>query len=248
MRPLGIIGGMSWESTAIYYRLLNRGVAERLGGLHSASLLIESFDFGPIAALQISGEWATAGRLLAESAQRLEAAGAQGLMITANTMHHVATAIEDAIAIPLLHIVDSTGAALRSAGITRVGLLGTRYTMELPFWRGRLVERFGIEVEVPGGPARETVHRVIYEELCLGRIEQRSRAMFVEIIGQLAAAGAEAVVLGCTEIALLVSPEDSPLPVFDTTALHAAAGVDFMLAEHAPISPRAPVIVELTPS
>ena len=229
MRRLGLIGGMSWESTAVYYRLLNQGVAARLGGLHSAPLIIESFDFAPIATLQTAGDWSAAGRILAEAARRLEGAGAEGLAITANTMHSVAQAVEDAVAIPLLHIVDATGNALRSAGIRRAGLLGTRYTMELPFWRERLVDRFGIEMVVPDAADRAIVHRVIYEELCLGRIEPESRADYVEIIERLGQAGAEAAVFGCTEIALLVGPAESPLPAFDTAALHAAAAVDFIL-------------------
>ena len=235
MRYLGMIGGMSWESTAEYYRLLNRGVAERLGGLHSAPLLIHSVDFAEVAALQAAGDWAQAGRLLAGVAQRLEAAGAEALVLATNTMHHVAGAIERAVSIPLLHIVDVTGAALDRAGVRRVGLLGTRYTMELPFWRERLAERFGIGVVVPDEADRTTVHRVIYEELCKGRVEPDSRAAYQAVIGRLTREGATAVVLGCTEITLLVGPADSPLPVFDTTALHADAAVEFMLRSGAPV-------------
>jgi aspartate racemase len=230
MRRLGLIGGMSWESTAVYYRLLNQGVAARLGGLHSAPLLIESFDFTPIAALQAAGDWNGAGRILAASARRLESAGAEGLALTTNTMHHVAQAVEEAVSIPLLHIVDAMGTAMRSAGIQRAGLLGTRYTMELPFWRDRLANRFGMELVVPDASDRGLVHRVIYDELCLGRINPDSRAAFAAIIERLGKVGAEAVVLGCTEIALLIGPGDSPLPAFDTTALHAAAAVDFIVS------------------
>jgi aspartate racemase len=229
MRRLGLMGGMSWESTAVYYRLLNQGVAARAGGLHSAPLLIESFDFAPIAAMQAAGDWDAAGRVLAEAARRLERAGAEGIALTTNTMHHVAHAIEEAVRIPLLHIVDATGAALHAAGVRRAGLLGTRYTMELPFWRDRLADRFGVELAVPDAGDRAFVHRVIYDELCLGRINPDSRAEFAAIIQRLGTAGAEAVVFGCTEIALLIHPGDSPLPAFDTTALHADAAVDFIL-------------------
>lgn len=229
MRYLGLIGGMSWESTAVYYRLLNRGVAERMGGLHSAPLLIQSVDFAEVAALQSAGDWSAAGDLLANAAQRLARAGAEGLVLATNTMHQVAAAIEGAADIPLLHIVDSTGAALRAAGIRRAGLLGTRYTMELPFWRDRLGERFGVQLVIPDSRDRDVVHRVIYEELCLGRIEPASRLEYVNIIRRLARQGADAAILGCTEISLLISAQDSPLPVFDTTALHAATAVDFIL-------------------
>jgi aspartate racemase len=227
MRYIGLLGGMSWESTAEYYRLLNRGVAKRAGGLHSAPLILHSVDFAEIAELQRAGDWATAGARLAEAARGLEAAGAKALVLCTNTMHHVAAPIEAAVGIPLLHIVDPTGAALRAAGVRRVGLLGTRFTMELPFWRDRLRERFGIELLVPGSPDRAEVHRIIYEELCRGRIEEASRAAYVTVIERLAAEGTEAVILGCTEIGLLVRPSDSPLPVFDTTVLHSEAAVDF---------------------
>ena len=229
MRRLCVIGGMSWESTAVYYRLLNQGVADRLGGLHSAPLFIESVDFAEIAALQASGDWATAGGILSDAARRLEHAGAEGLVLATNTMHHVAGAIEAAVDIPLLHIADATGNALRAARIRRAGLLGTRFTMELPFWRDRSAERFGVHLVVPEPDDRDVVHRVIYEELCLGRVEAESRANYAAIIERLAGAGAEAVVLGCTEISLLIAPTDSPLPTFDTTTLHAAAAVDFIL-------------------
>jgi aspartate racemase len=229
VRRLGLIGGMSWESTTEYYRLINRGVAERLGGLHSADLILHSVDFAPIAALQESGDWDGAGDRLADAARGLERAGAEGIVLCTNTMHHVSARIEAATALPLLHIVDPTGGALSRAGIRRAGLLGTRYTMELPFWRQRLQDRFGIELLVPEAPDRAVVHDVIYQELCRGRIEPRSRAAYAAIIERLAASGAEAVVLGCTEITLLVRAEDTTLPVFDTTALHAAAAIAFAL-------------------
>jgi aspartate racemase len=229
MRYLGLLGGMSWESTAEYYRLINRAVAARKGGLHSAPLLIHSVDFAEVARLQEQGDWGAAGALLAGAAQGLERAGAEALLLCTNTMHHVAADIEDAVGIPLLHIVDVTAAAMHAAGIRCAGLLGTRYTMELPFWRERLKEGFGIELVVPTAEQRARVHRVIYEELCLGIIETASRAEYAEVIRALATQGAEAVVLGCTEITLLVRAEDSPLPVFDTTTLHVGAAVDFCI-------------------
>jgi len=229
MRRLGLIGGMSWESTTEYYRLINRGVAARRGGLHSADLVLHSVNFAEVAALQQAHDWDAAGRLLAESARGLERAGATGLVLCTNTMHHVAAHLEAATAVPLLHIVDPTGRALVRTGVTRAGLLGTRYTMELPFWRERLQERFGIALVVPDADDRTVVHDIIYEELCRGKIEPRSRDAYVAIIDRLSQAGAEAVVLGCTEITLLVRAEDTRLPVFDTTALHAEAAVEFAL-------------------
>jgi aspartate racemase len=232
MRYLGLLGGMSWESTAEYYRLLNRAVAERCGGFHSAPLLLHSFDFAEIAALQAAGDWDRAGAALGQAAAGLERAGAEAIVLTANTMHHVASAIEAAVSVPLLHIVDPTGAALQAAGVRRAGLLGTRYTMELPFWRERATEHFGVDVVVPAAEDRAVVHRVIYEELVRGRIEPRSRVAYVDVIARLTDRGAEAVVLGCTEIPLLIGAADSPLPVFDTTALHAEAAVAFCLAGH----------------
>ncbi len=229
MRCLGVIGGMSWESTAEYYRLLNRGVAERLGGLHSAPLLLHSVDFAEIAALQQAGAWGAAGDLLARAARGLERAGAEALVLATNTMHHVAGAIESAVSIPLLHILDPTGVALRGAGIRRVGLLGTRYTMELPFWRERLADRFGIELIVPEAEERAVVHRVIYEELCRGQVVESSRDAYAGIITRLSARGAEAVVLGCTEISLLIKPPDVRVPLFDTTELHVEAALEFAI-------------------
>ena len=234
-RYLGILGGMSWESTAEYYRLINRGVAERAGGLQSAPLLIHSVDFAAVAAMQAAGDWGAAGSLLAEAARGLELAGAEGLVLATNTMHHVAGAIESAVSIPLLHIVDPTGAALRAAGIRTAGLLGTRYTMELPFWRDRLASRFGVQLIVPDPADRADIHRVIYDELCRGRVESASRERYIEIIENLAAQGTDAVILGCTEITLLIAPGDVPVPVFDTTGLHATAAVDFVLGT--PTSP-----------
>ena len=230
MRTLGLLGGMSWESTAEYYRLLNRGVADRLGGLHSARLVMHSVDFATVAAMQQAGDWAAAGALLGEAAAGLERVGAAAIVLATNTMHHVASDIERAIGVPLIHIVDPTGEALSRAGIRRAGLMGTRYTMELPFWRERLRSRFGIDLVVPGDTDRTLVHRVIFEELCRGRVDASSRAEYVDVTERLRANGAEAVIFGCTEIGLLLRPDDISLPAFDTTVLHSAAAVEFSLS------------------
>jgi aspartate racemase len=231
MKTIGLIGGMSWESTIPYYRAINDGVKRRLGGLHSARLVLYSVDFHDIERLQHAGLWDEAGELLAGAARSIEAAGAGCVVLCTNTMHRVASAIESAVAIPLLHIADATARRIREAGLRRVGLLGTRFTMEQDFYRGRLQERHGIEVVVPGADDRERVHRVIYDELCLGDIRATSRDSLRAIIARLVDAGAEAIVFGCTEISLLVSADDAPVPVFDTTAIHAAAAVEFALAE-----------------
>ncbi|MEF9996308.1 MAG: aspartate/glutamate racemase family protein [Burkholderiaceae bacterium] len=223
MKTLGLIGGMSWESTVPYYCLINETVKAELGGLHSARLLLYSVDFAEVERLQHAGDWAAAGQLLADIASKLEGAGAQAIVICTNTMHKLAPQVQAATTIPLLHIVDATAAAIRAAGMSRVGLLGTRFTMEQDFYRGRLSESFGIACLVPPAPEREIVHRVIYDELCQGRIEPSSRADYRRILQGLAEAGAQGVILGCTEISLLVSAEDSPVPLFDTTALHARA-------------------------
>lgn len=232
MRTLGLIGGMSWESTLIYYRLINQGVAARAGGLHSAPLLIHSLDFGAVAAAQAAGDWDGLAQQLGDSARALATAGAGAVLVATNTMHKLAPQIEARAGVPLLHIGDATGRALRAAGIRRAALLGTRYTMESPdILRTRLAEVHGVEALVPPPEARELVHRVVYEELCRGRIEDASRRAYVEVIQALAQQGAEAVILGCTEIGLLIGPGDSPLPVFDTAALHAAAAVDWICAD-----------------
>lgn len=233
-RPLGLIGGMSWESTLVYYRLLNQGIAARLGGLHSADLRIESVDFGPVAAAQAAGEWDLLGERLGASAARLRAAGAHGLLLATNTMHLVADAVRAAAApLPLLHIGDAVGQALRAAGHRRVGLLGTRFTMERRFLAEHLRLRHGLEVSVPAPPDRDAVHAVIYDELCRGQVRDASREVYLAVIERLAAAGCEAVVLGCTEIEMLVDPVRDrarlAIPAFDSTALHAAAAVDWML-------------------
>lgn len=229
MKTIGLLGGMSWESTESYYRALNEGVKETLGGLHSARVAMVSVDFAVIEALQHQDRWADTAALLSEAAVRVQAAGADFLMIATNTMHRVAPEIEAAIDIPLLHIADATGERLREDGIRRVGLLGTRFTMEQDFYRERLTERFGVEVLVPDADERDRVHRVIYEELCLGRTEPASRAEYLAIIDTLHGRGAEAVVLGCTEIALLVHQADTPVPLYDTTTLHAEAAVQAAL-------------------
>ena len=233
MRTLGLLGGMSWESTAEYYRLLNRGVADRLGGLHSARLVMHSVDFAEVAAMQQAGDWRAAGALLAGAAAGLERIGAAAIVLATNTMHQVASDIEAAITVPLLHIVDPTGEALARCGVRRAGLLGTRYTMELPFWRERLQVRYGIDLVVPDERDRALVHRVIFDELCRGRIEPASRTEYVAVVDRLRDAGAEAVIFGCTEIGLLLRPDDVPLRAFDTTALHAGAAVSFSLADGA---------------
>lgn len=230
MKTLGLIGGMSWESTVPYYRRINELVGERLGGLHSADIVMVSGDFQPIEELQHAGRWEEAGDILAGAARRLESAGANVLVLCTNTMHKVAPTIEAAVQIPLLHIADATAAAIKERNIDCVGLLGTRFTMEQAFYRGRLEEDHGIGVIVPDDGGRELVHRVIYDELCRGRIVDASRAGYVDVIETLVRRGAQGIVLGCTEIGLLVSPADSPVPVFDTTEIHAAAAVDFALA------------------
>ena len=231
MRTLGLLGGMSWESTTEYYRLINRGVAERLGGLHSARLVMHSVDFADVAALQQAGDWRAAGAILGEAARGLERIGADAIVLATNTMHQVAGDIEREIGIPLLHIVDPTGEALARHGVRKAGLLGTRYTMELPFWRERLRDRYAIDLVVPDEEARALIHRVIFDELCRGKINPGSRAQYIEITNRLQDAGAEAVVFGCTEIGLLLSPDNVSVPAFDTTALHAAAAVKYSLAD-----------------
>ena len=229
MKTIGLIGGMSWESTANYYRDINERVKQRLGGLHSARILLYSVDFQEIERLQHQGRWDEAGEQLGDIARRLEGAGADVVALCTNTMHKVAPAIEAALRVPFLHIADPTAQAVKQAGIGRIGLLGTRFTMEEDFYRGRLVQRHGLDVIVPDAAERETAHRVIYDELCLGKVEERSRQAYRDIIAHLVERGAEGVILGCTEIAMLVSPADSPVPLFDTTQLHAVSAVDFAL-------------------
>lgn len=229
MKTIGLIGGMSWESTVPYYRRINELVKLRLGGLHSARIVLFSVDFHDIERLQHAGKWDEAGECLASAARTLEAAGADFLVLCTNTMHKVAAAIEGAVAIPLLHIADPTAAAVKQARMRTVGLLGTRFTMEQEFYRGRLETQHGIRVLVPAEADREIVHRVIYTELCLGVVLEQSRAAYREVIARLVERGAEGVILGCTEIGMLVSPPDSPVPLFDTTDIHAASAVEYAL-------------------
>ena len=230
MKCIGLLGGMSWESTVSYYQALNRGVRAACGGLHSARVLLNSVDFAEIERLQHAGDWPATARLLANEARKLQAGGAQCLLIATNTMHKVAPEIAAAIDIPLIHIADATARRLQADGVTRVGLLGTRFTMEQDFYKGRLETQFDLEVLVPGEVQRERVHRIIYDELCLGQIREPSRAEYLAIIAELAAAGAQAVILGCTEIALLLGDARAAVPLYDTTALHAEAAVAWSLA------------------
>ncbi|MFM4721160.1 aspartate/glutamate racemase family protein [Aeromonas bivalvium] len=230
MKCIGLLGGMSWESTVSYYQALNRGVRAELGGLHSARVLLNSVDFAEIERLQHAGDWPATARLLANEARRLQAGGAQCLLIATNTMHKVAPEIAAAIDIPLIHIADATARRLQADGVARVGLLGTRFTMEQDFYKGRLETQFGLEVLVPGEEQRERVHRIIYDELCLGQIREPSRAEYLAIIAELAAAGTQAVILGCTEIALLLGDTRAAVPLYDTTAIHAEAAVAWSLA------------------
>lgn len=225
MKTIGLLGGMSWESTQTYYRLINEGVKARLGGLHSAKLVLFSVDFAEIEALQHKGDWAATADILSDAALSLQKAGAEFLVIGTNTMHKVAPEIEQAIRIPLLHIADATAKVLAKDGITRVGLLGTRFTMEQAFYRDRLAGA-GIEVITPDGTQRDEVHRVIYEELCQGQIKPESRNAYLDIVASLSGSGAQAVILGCTEIGLLIRQADTGVPLYDTTEIHAAQAVE----------------------
>ena len=230
MKTIGLLGGMSWESTIPNYRLINEGIKQQLGGLHSASLLLHSVDFHEIEACQNRGEWDKAGDILAQAAIGLQQAGAEGIVLCTNTMHKVAEAIESRCSLPFLHIADATGRVISAQGMRRVALLGTRYTMEQDFYRGRLEQQFAIECLIPDADARATINQVIFDELCLGQFTEASRQYYVEVIEALAAQGAEGVIFGCTEIGLLVPVERSPIPVFDTAAIHAADAVTFMLS------------------
>jgi len=231
VKTIGLIGGMSWESTVPYYRFINETIRERLGGLHSARIVLHSVDFHEIEQLQRAGDWETAGLLLARAARSLHAAGADFLVLCTNTMHKVAGAIEAAAPIPLLHIADPTAVAVRAAGCSTVGLLGTRFTMEEDFYRERLRRNHGLEVLVPDREVRDLVHRVIYDELCLGKVLPDSRAQYRRIMARLADRGAEAIILGCTEISLLVDASDATVPLFDTTRIHAVSAALHALAD-----------------
>ncbi len=228
MKRIGLLGGMSWQSSAEYYRLLNELVRERSGGLHSADCLLLSVDFADIEVLQTEGRWDEAGTALARAAGQLQAAGAELVVLCTNTMHKVADAIEAVLDVPFVHLADATAAAATEAGLRKVGLLGTAFTMEQDFYRDRLASH-GLEVVVPEADDRALVHRVIYDELCLGVVSEQSRQEYVAVIGRLVEAGCEGVILGCTEIELLIRPEDSPVPVLATTRLHAEAAVAFAL-------------------
>ncbi|MEL7538697.1 MAG: aspartate/glutamate racemase family protein [Pseudomonadota bacterium] len=229
MRVLGLIGGMSWESSELYYRAVNKAVSERLGGFHSAALVMSSIDFEPVETLQRAGDWDRAGHLLANEARRLQRAGAECIVLCTNTMHIVSDAIEAATELPFLHIADAAATAISRLGVQRVGLLGTRFTMEQAFYRDRLATLHGIDVLVPDTDDRAEIDRVIFEELCHGKVLEASRANYLKVVDKLAAAGAEAVVLGCTEIGMLVGAEHTTVPLIDTTAVHAAAAVEFAL-------------------
>jgi aspartate racemase len=231
VKVIGLIGGMSWESTVPYYRQINETIKERLGGLHSAKVILYSVDFHDVERLQHSGDWTAAGSLLAGVAQAVEKAGADVLVLCTNTMHKVAPAIEAAVSIPLLHIADATAEEIRAAGISNVGLLGTRFTMEQGFYKDRLQKEFGLRVLTPGEQDRQIVHRAIYDELCLGRVIDDSRAEFRRVMAELVNQGAEAVILGCTEITLLVGPADAAVPLFDTTSIHARKAAEWALRD-----------------
>jgi len=231
MKTIGLIGGMSWESTLLYYRLLNQGVQRALGGLHSAEIVLYSVDFAPMETLQHQGDWTRAGELLATAARSVEAGGAEFLLLCTNTMHKLAGQIEDAVRIPLLHIADAAAERILQRGMKTVGLLGTAFTMQQEFYKGRMRERYGIEVRVPDARDRQSIHRIIYEELCSGIIREQSRTQYLRIIDALADDGAEAVVLGCTEIGLLVKQEETGVPLLDTTIIHAQKAVDHALSK-----------------
>jgi aspartate racemase len=229
MKTIGLIGGLSWESSLHYYRILNQTVRAKLGGLHSAKSLLYSLDFAEIEILQHQGRWEEAGDRMVQAAQSLERGGADFLVLCSNTMHKVANTVQAQVDIPLLHIVDATAERMLAQGMRTVGLLGTKFTMEQEFYRGRLAERWGLEVLVPNAAERAIVHDVIYHELCLGEVKASSHEQYRQIIQSLVARDAEAIVLGCTEIMLLLKPQDSPVPLFDTTTIHAEAAVEFAL-------------------
>lgn len=231
MKTLGLLGGMSWESTAIYYRLLNEIVRERLGGLHSAKLLLWSFDFAEIAERQHHGDWDGAGLLLIQAARKLESGGAEGLLLCTNTMHKLADEVQAAVSIPLIHIADATAVAVKSAGVDRPALLATRFTMEQDFYKGRLTDRYGLQPVVPEQAGRDMVHKVIYDELCQGIVSAESKAAYIDEIARLRRdEKMDGVIMGCTEITMLIGQQDFDIPVFDTTRIHAEAAVAFALS------------------
>lgn len=225
MKTIGLLGGMSWESTELYYRLINEGVKTQLGGLHSAKIALVSVDFHEIETMQHQGDWDGAGRVLAQAAKQVEAAGADFLLICTNTMHKVAPQIEAAINIPILHLADATAQRIKETGMKTIGLLGTNFTMEQDFYRGRLEQKHGLNVLVPSKEDRELVHRVIYDELCLGQVKEDSRQAYLRIMEDLRSRGAEGIIEGCTEIVMLVQQEHTDIPLFDTTSIHAQTAV-----------------------
>jgi aspartate racemase len=231
MKTIGLIGGMSWESTVPYYRTINRVVGERLGGFHSAKLVLYSVDFHEVEQLQREGRWSESGEMLAEAARAVRRGGADFIVLCTNTMHKVAALIEAAVDVPLLHIADATAERVKAAGLTRIGLLGTAFTMEEDFYRGRLEDRHGLTVLTPPADQRALIHRVIYGELCLGTVADESRTAFKQVVGDLVARQAQGVILGCTEIGLLLRPEDAPVQLFDTATIHAEAAAHYALAE-----------------
>ncbi|CCQ94473.1 putative racemase [[Clostridium] ultunense Esp] len=229
MKTIGLIGGMSWESTMEYYRILNQKVKEKLGGFHSAELVLYSVDFEEIERLQHEGDWESLTKLMVEAAKRVERGGADFLLLCTNTMHKMADEMEKAIQIPFLHIADATAGRIKNAGLKKVGLLGTRFTMEQDFYKGRLIKKHGLEVIVPYDEEREMIHHVIYHELCLGEICDSSKEAYLATIKRLVEQGAEGIILGCTEIGLLIKQEDVSVPIFDTTLIHAEAAVEYAL-------------------
>ena len=231
MKTIGLIGGMSWESTQYYYRQINQGIRQRLGGLHSAQILLHSVDFAPIEALQHAGDWDAAAEILSQAAQSLESGGADFFLICTNTMHKVADKVEKAVKIPLLHIADATAEVLLADKISHIGLLGTAFTMEQSFYKGRLSQQHGIEVLVPDPRDRETVHDIIYRELCLGTIKPASKKAYLQIIKRLQQQEIEGVILGCTEICMLVDQGDTSIKLYDTTAIHTEQAVDYALRD-----------------
>jgi aspartate racemase len=230
MKTIGLIGGMSWESSAEYYRIINQEVRRRCGELASAQSLMFSFNFEEIEALQKAGDWNTATQRMIEAAQMLERGGAGCIVICTNTMHKMAEAVQSAVNLPLIHIADATAEKIREAGVKTVGLLATAYTMEQDFYKGRLIDNYDLNVLVPDDTGRKIVHRIIYDELCQGVVKPGSKAAYQRVIDDLVAQGAEAIILGCTEITLLIKQDDCPVPVFDTTAIHAVAAVDWALS------------------
>jgi amino-acid racemase len=229
MKTIGLLGGMSWESSIEYYRIINETTKAKLGGLHSAKSLMYSVDFAEVEVLQHQGRWSESAKLLIGAAKNLENGGADIIVLCTNTMHKVAEDIQANVTIPFLHIADATAQRIKESGIQKIGLLGTRFTMEEEFYKGRLSQKYGLNVCVPDAQGREIIHRVIYDELVLGKIEQHSREQYIDIIEQMASQGAEGIILGCTEIGLLVHQEDSRVPLFDTTRIHAEAAVEYAL-------------------